>query len=192
MVHSVLDMANTTRPDERHDILSLLAEQRETLLITVRGIDDEQAARRTTVSELTLGGVIKHLAHTERSWIHALTERNGEIPPGGLDMSQYTMAEGETLAGLIAEYAAAAEATETAVLALPSLAEMVPLAVYPWSPPERVSWSALRVLLHLIRETAQHSGHADIIREALDGANTTMQMGVDAGMNEEDFAALGT
>ncbi|WP_369395399.1 DUF664 domain-containing protein [Streptomyces sp. CG1] len=36
-------------------------------------------------------------------------------------------------------------------------------------------WSARRIVLHLIRETAQHAGHADIIRQALDGANTTAQ-----------------
>ena len=38
------------------------------------------------------------------------------------------------------------------------------------------------MLLHVLRETSHHSGHADIIRESLDGANTTMQMGADAGM----------
>ncbi len=43
-------------------------------------------------------------------------------------------------------------------------------------------WTARRLLLHVLRETSHHSGHADIIRESLDGANTTMQMGADAGM----------
>jgi uncharacterized damage-inducible protein DinB len=177
---------------ERDDILGILAEQRDTVLITVRGMDDEQAARRTTVSALTLGGLIKHLAHTERSWIHVMTKADGEVPPGGIDMDQYRMKEGETLAGLLAEYASAAAETETAVAGLSSLDKAVPLPVYPWSPPERVWWSARRVLLHLIRETAQHAGHADIIRESLDGANTTMRMGADAGMTADDFAAFGT
>jgi uncharacterized damage-inducible protein DinB len=175
---------------ERDDILGLFAEQRQTLLITVRGIDDEQAARRTTASELTLGGLIKHLAHGERLWMYVMTERNGEVPPDALNMDQHRMLPGETIAGLVADYVAAGEETEAAVKALPTLDQTTLLPVYPWSPPERQWWTARHVLLHLIRETSQHAGHADIIREALDGTSTTMQQGIDAGMTDEDFAAL--
>ena len=46
-----------------------------------------------------------------------------------------------------------------------------PLPTAPWFEPG-ASWSARRVLLHMIAETAQHAGHADIIRESLDGAKT--------------------
>jgi hypothetical protein len=175
---------------ERDDILGLLTEQRNTLLITVRGLDDEQAASRTTVSELTLGGVIKHLARGERSLVHLMTKRDGEAPPDALDMNQYRMLPGETIEDLVAEYAAAGKATDAAVGALSSVDEEILMPVYPWSPPERVWWTVRRLLLHLIRETAQHAGHADIIRESLDGANTTMQIGMDAGMTAEDFAAF--
>lgn len=175
---------------ERDDILGLLAEERQTLLITVRGVDDEQAARRTTVSELTLGGLIKHLAHGERLWMYVMTERNGEVPPDALNMDQHRMLPGETIADLVADYEAAGEETDAAVKALPTLDQTTLLPVYPWSPPERQWWTARHVLLHLIRETSQHAGHADIIREALDGASTTMQQGIDAGMTDEDFAAL--
>jgi hypothetical protein len=59
------------------------------------------------------------------------------------------------------------------VAALPDLDVSVPLPRTPWSPHDPGHWSVRRILLHLIRETAQHAGHADIIREALDGANTT-------------------
>lgn len=47
---------------------------------------------------------------------------------------------------------------------------------YPWSPPEPVIWTVRHCLLHVFREIAHHSGHADIVREALDGASTTEQM----------------
>jgi hypothetical protein len=53
---------------ERGELLGMLAEQRKTLLITVRGLSDAQAAHRTTVSDLTLGGLIKHLTQGERVW----------------------------------------------------------------------------------------------------------------------------
>ncbi|WP_374778144.1 DUF664 domain-containing protein [Streptomyces sp. NBC_01310] len=80
-----------------------------------------------------------------------------------------------TLTGLLKQYAAAARTTEQAVADLRDMDRRVPLPSTPWSPPETVYWSARRILLHLIRETAQHAGHADIIRESLDGASTTAQ-----------------
>ncbi|WP_066942897.1 DUF664 domain-containing protein [Streptomyces lushanensis] len=162
-------------PGERGELLSALAEQRELLLITVRGINDAQAIQRTVVSELTLGGIIKHLTRGERVWTQILVEGDGELPDGMLDMGQYRMNEGESLSDLLDQYEGAARGTEKAVSELPDLEGDVPLPATPWSPPEREYWSARRILLHLIRETAQHAGHADIIREALDGANTTAQ-----------------
>ncbi|MCX4971287.1 DinB family protein [Streptomyces sp. NBC_00654] len=160
---------------ERGELLRALAEQRELLLITVRGITDAQAIRRTVTSELTLGGIIKHLACGERVWTQILVRGDGELPDGMLNLGQYRMTEAETLSGLLELYEGAACETAKAVSGLPDLEGDVPLPRTPWSPPEPEYWSARRVLLHLIRETAQHAGHADIIREALDGANTTAQ-----------------
>jgi hypothetical protein len=104
-----------------------------------------------------------------------MVKGDGELPEGMLDLEQYRMTEDETLAVLLEQYATAARTTEKSVTALPDLGRCVPLPRTPWSPPETVCWSARRILLHLIRETAQHAGHADIIREALDGASTTAQ-----------------
>ncbi|MFC9681690.1 DinB family protein [Streptomyces sp. NPDC056948] len=164
-----------TTSSEKTDLSYALAEQRELLLITVRGLGDAQADRRTTVSELTLAGIVKHLARGEETWTRIMVEGDGELPDGMLDMGQYRMAEGDTLDGLLERYAAAARATDEALTGLPDLDHSVPLPVTPWSPPEPQYWSARRILLHLIQETAQHAGHADIIREALDGANSTAQ-----------------
>ena len=160
---------------EHDDLLDLLAEVRQRLLIPVRGIAEEDAARRTTVSELTLGGLIRHLATGERLWLQILRTRDGSLPEGMLDTSQYTMSE--TLSYWLAAYAEAAASTDAYVAALPSLDVVVQLPTTPWSPPEPQFWSARRIVLHLIHETAQHAGHADIIREALDGANSTAQLG---------------
>ena len=162
-----------TTSSEKTDLLAAFAEQRALLLITVRGLTDAQAGRRTTVSELTLGGIVKHLATGEETWTRIMTERDGELPEGML--AQYRMAEEDTLPALLERYASAARATEEAVAALPDLDVSVPLPKTPWSPPEPEYWSARRILLHLIRETAQHAGHADLLRETLDGANTTAQ-----------------
>ena len=72
---------------------------------------------------------------------------------------------------LLEEYAKAAAETADLVAGLPDLDAAQPLPEAPWFPPG-ARWSARRVLLHVIAETAQHAGHADIIRESLDGAKT--------------------
>ncbi|MFF7042474.1 DUF664 domain-containing protein [Streptomyces massasporeus] len=138
-------------------------------------VADSNWPRRTTVSELTLGGIVKHLATGEEMWTRIMSERDGELPDGMLEVAQYRMAEDDTLPALLERYASAARATEEAVSALPDLDVSVPLPKTPWSPPEPEFRSARRILLHLIRETAQHAGHADLVRETLDGANTTAQ-----------------
>ena len=85
--------------------------------------------------------------------------------------SGFRMLGGEALAGLLEEYAQVAKRTDEVVASLPDLDAEQPLPERPWF--ERgAKWSARTVLLHILAETAQHSGHADIIREAIDGAKT--------------------
>jgi len=81
------------------------------------------------------------------------------------------MLPGETLAGLLERYAQVAAETDRLVAALPDLDASRPLPPAPWFEPG-ARWSARRVLLHIIAETAQHAGHADIVRESLDGAKS--------------------
>ncbi|WP_377270525.1 DinB family protein [Peterkaempfera sp. SMS 1(5)a] len=169
-------LGSPTPAGECGDILQILDEQRNFLRIAVRGIGDDDARRRTTVSELTLGGILRHVTRCERSWAHILLHGDGSMPEAMTDQEQYRMADGQTLAGLLEEHAEAARATDRAVAAQPDLDRHCLLPRFPWGPQRDTHWSARRILLHIIRETAHHSGHADIIREALDGASTTMQM----------------
>ena len=80
----------------------------------------------------------------------------------------FRMTEGETLAVLLDLYAAVAEETDGLITKL-DLDAAHPLPEAPWFEPNK-AWSVRRVLLHLVAETAQHAGHADIIRESIDGA----------------------
>lgn len=175
-------MTDNTVGGEHADILEMLAEQREMLLITLRGIDDDQARTCSTVSDLTLGGLLEHVAHCERSWIDTIREMDETAAVADVDalMEQYYMRDDETIAGLLDTYRAVAATTEEFVATL-DLNLRVPLPTAPWTP-EREWFSARKILIHIIRETAHHSGHADIIRESLDGANTTRQRGEAAGM----------
>ncbi|WP_406112736.1 DinB family protein [Kitasatospora purpeofusca] len=157
---------------ERADLLQTLDKHRGFLRFTVRDLNDEQAARRTTASALCLGGLIKHVAGTEAGWMRFVVGGADAMAAGPVGWEgQFRMAEGETLAGLLAGYEQVAAATDTLVASLPDLDLAHPLPAAPWFEPGAV-WSARRVLLHLIAETAQHAGHADIIRESLDGART--------------------
>lgn len=161
---------------ERADLLEALAKQRFFLRHTFRDLSDEQAAQRPTASELCLGGLIKHVALTERQWLSFIIDgpsvmgSDGESTPvdwaGG-----FRMLEGETLAGLLEQYDQVARRTDALVATLPDLDLSQPLPEAPWFEPG-ARWSARRVLLHVIAETAQHAGHADIIRESIDGAKS--------------------
>jgi hypothetical protein len=64
-----------------------------------------------------------------------------------------------------------ARRTDEIVATLPDLGLSHPLPEAPWFE-KGASWSVRRVLLHVIAETAQHAGHADVIRETLDGSRT--------------------
>ena len=160
---------------ERADLLQSLARQRHFLRDTTRGLTDEQAAQRTTASELSLGGLIKHVALTERQWIRFIAEgpaaMSWDEASAGDWMAGFRMLDGETLAGLLGTYAQVAQQTGELVVQLPDLDAAQPLPAAPWFEPG-ARWSARRVLLHVIAETAQHAGHADIIRESLDGAKS--------------------
>ncbi|MFD2766202.1 DinB family protein [Micromonospora eburnea] len=156
---------------ERADLRTTLRRHRGFLRQTVQGLTDEQAARRSTVSELCLGGLIKHVATTEDRWMRFAVGGAEAMRSEPIDwVGQFRMTEGETLAGLLAEFDRVAGETD-ALIATLDLDASHPLPSAPWFEPG-ASWSVRRVLLHLIAETAQHAGHADIIRESIDGAKT--------------------
>ena len=160
---------------ERADLLQSLARQRHFLRHTTRGLTDVQAAQQTTASELSLGGLIKHVALTEQQWMRFIVDgpaaMSWDEASAGDWMAAFKMLAGETLVGLLETYAQVARWTEELVAGLPDLDAAQPLPPAPWFEPG-ARWSARRVLLHVIGETAQHAGHADIIRESLDGAKS--------------------
>jgi uncharacterized damage-inducible protein DinB len=153
---------------ERQEFIGALAKHRGLLVRTVRGISEEQARLRPTVSVLCLGGLIKHVTTMEQGWANFITE--GTSAMGGVDATDVTrfsatfeMMDDETVALLLERYRERAKATDELVMKLPSLGVSHPLPDAP---------SARRVLMHVIAETAQHAGHADIIRETIDGAKS--------------------
>ena len=156
--------------DERGALLAFLEEQRGGIRRALLGLTEEQAASRPSASELSLSGLLKHVAEVEQGWI---ARARGEAPAVKRDASNwhecFVLVEGESVASQLAYWEKVAAETEAFLRSVPSLDDTFALPPDPWFPPEgRVSMRWLG--LHLIRETARHAGHADIIRESLDGA----------------------
>ncbi|MET9326298.1 DinB family protein [Tsukamurella sp. NPDC003166] len=162
---------------ERTDILDLLAGRRHFLRFTAQNLTDEQATTRSTVSELTIGGLIKHVTAVEKGWQqfakgegHVMADIDWENPADGqIEAFQngFRLVDGETLEWALAEYERTGAITDEMVRTA-DLDASYELPEAPWQPPG-VFWSVRRVFLHIAAETAQHTGHADIIREAIDG-----------------------
>ena len=160
---------------ERDDLLDLLTKHRGFLVHAVRGVTDEQARSTPTVSALCLGGLVKHVGQVEANWAKFIVEGPDNRP---MDEAAYAahaagfrMEDDETVEGLLAAYAEIAARTDELVRTVPSLDDSHPLPVAPWFEPG-ARWSVRRALVHIVAETAQHAGHADIIRETIDGQKT--------------------
>jgi hypothetical protein len=170
-----------TLTTERADLLEALTKHRALFRHTVAGLSDDLAASRPTVSELCLGGLIKHVSAVEAEWCDFITDgpaAESTVDWGNIDWSNppaeviayqngFRMLEGETLEGLLAAYDEVATATDVLVTNV-DLDQRQPLPAAPWNEPG-ATWTARRVFVHIVAETAQHAGHADILRETIDG-----------------------
>ncbi|HSV65517.1 MAG TPA: DinB family protein [Mycobacteriales bacterium] len=164
-------MAGLVSPvaDEREGLLAYLAQQRHVLRIAAYGLTDEQARATPSASTLSVGGLIKHVVAMERNWVDMILER----PRGSEEdyAANFRFGPDETLAGVLARYDEGAKQTDAVIAGIADLGQPVPVPPgVPWFPQDVTAWSVRWVLLHLIEETARHAGHADIIRESLDGA----------------------
>ncbi|MCX5391503.1 DinB family protein [Streptomyces sp. NPDC006482] len=155
--------------DERGALLNFIEAQRAAVRRSLLNLTEEQAASRPSASELTLSGLLKHVAEVELNWLRLAQQR-----PNEKQRTQETWGEGFTLVGdetvpqIVAFWAGVAKETEDFARSVPSLDDTFPLPEAPWFPKDgRVSirW----MLLHLVQETGRHAGHADVIRESLDG-----------------------
>ena len=155
-------------PDERTALLAYLAQQRYVLRLCAHGLTDEQARLTPTAGSLSVGGVLKHVAQTETYWIDLVAGRSGA--PADY-MAGFVLSDGETLADALRAYDQVAAGTEEVIAGVEDLGRAVPVPKdAPWFPDDVDAWSVRWVLLHLIAETARHAGHADIVRESIDGA----------------------
>jgi uncharacterized damage-inducible protein DinB len=155
---------------ERTLLNQYLDYQRETVLLKTDDIDQDQMNRSHAPSTLTLGGLLYHLALVEESWMEVRFLGRPEREPWiGVDWDEDPNWEFRTSAGLEPDalrqrYREACERSRQVVAQADSLDQ---LSVKPLH--DGRQFSLRWVLLHLIEETARHAGHADFLREVIDG-----------------------
>lgn len=162
--------------DERDGLRAYLRQQQDAFRVAMTGLDDTAmgvaAAGRST---LTLGALLKHVTVTQQGWLdQALAapaaphdDRTPEQQQAAHTSSWAWTAE-DTVEAARAHYDVVCAAVLDAATTL-DLDTAVPPAPAPWNPTD-VVWSVRWVWLHLLEELARHAGHADLVRENLDGA----------------------
>ncbi|MDX2562753.1 DinB family protein [Streptomyces sp. TX20-6-3] len=155
--------------DERGALLNFVEAQRAAIRRSLLGLTEEQAASRPSASELSLSGLLKHVAEVELNWLRLAQQRPNERQRSQETWGEgFRLVDGETIPEIVEFWAGVAKETEEYVRSVPSLDDTFPLPKAPWFPEDgRVSvrW----MLLHLVQEAGRHAGHADVIRESLDG-----------------------
>ena len=156
--------------NEQEGLLAFLAQARYNLRLTAFGLTPEQLRAAPSASALSVGGLIKHCAATEEGWIATVRKE-----PQTVDYAAYAegfrLADDETIEDVFARYDRVAAHTEQTVTEIGDLGFQIPIDhSVPWNRKDVDFWTLRWVLLHLIEETARHNGHADIVRESVDGA----------------------
>jgi uncharacterized damage-inducible protein DinB len=160
--------------DERALLLAYIKQQRDGLRNAAYGLNEEQIRLAPSASALSVGGLIKHVALTERGWIDLVVQRDR----GGSDKDKWSdyargfaLAPDETLESVLALMDEVAAETEAVVNGISDLNQSVPIPKgVPWYPQDVEAWTVRWVLLHIVEEAARHAGHADIVRESIDKA----------------------
>ncbi len=162
-------------PDARHDdkqtLLRTLANARGVLRWKLEGLSDYDARRPLTRTGTNLLGLVKHAAGVELDYFGEVFARSHGVPmpwtdDDAEDNADMWAAPDETREQILALSARAQQVTEAAVAEL----DLDAPGQVPWWPPERREVTLHQVLVHVIGDIARHAGHADILREELDGS----------------------
>ena len=153
-----------TAHGEQAVLTTFLRQQFAQVRSTAFGLDDEQITRRSTVSAYSIGSLLRHVGDVAQAWGRVMA---GEQLSGDYTSDQET---GEmTAAEILAEFDARVAALDTVLEELRPLDTPVPVPQRSWFPAELTTWELRWVLSHLITEVSRHAGHADIVRESIDG-----------------------
>jgi uncharacterized damage-inducible protein DinB len=151
---------------ERAGLVEILDKQRDALTKKLQDLSDDDARRTPTVSSLSLLGLVKHSAIWERRWFQVIMAGRRfadgwpEVRSEEADETFRLTAE-DTVEAVIREYREQIAASNEILGSL----DLNTRCAWPDMADRNLRW----VALHMIEETARHAGHADIIRESIDG-----------------------
>jgi uncharacterized damage-inducible protein DinB len=172
-----MDMATDPRSEpapangERDTLLQYLSSYRKTMEMKCAGLDAEQLARRSVPpSTMSLLGLVRHMADVERHWFRRVMA--GTDAPALYWSDDVEGAEGADWAGAVADPAVAADAWRAwraEVAFAEEFATRAPDLSARGTMPDGTEEELRSVLVHMIEEYARHCGHADLLRERIDG-----------------------
>ncbi|GAA2693740.1 DinB family protein [Actinoplanes palleronii] len=170
--------------NEQEGLLGYLTQMRHVLKLTAYGLTPEQLRAAPSASPLSVGGLIKHCASTEENWLGTVRGEEQKADFAAYQQN-FALADGETIDEVFARYDRIAEETEKTVAEIGDLNFSIPVDhSVPWNRPDLDHFTLRWILLHLIQETARHTGHADIIRESVDGGTAFPLMAAAEGWPE--------
>ena len=155
--HSAQDLVGS----ERDVLLYYLNRMRDAVVRTSEGLSDEQQRTPGVPSGTNLLGLVQHLTGVEAHWFQRVF-----LDQGGETKKSMDVPAGATRDDIVAAYRAACARSDEIVRACPDLSTMAKVA----NPGEDERDSLRRIMAHVLRETSRHCGHADILRELIDGA----------------------
>ena len=157
--------------DEKAMLQGYLQRQRDALLWKLEGLGEREARLPMTPTGTNLLGLVKHVAHMEYGYLGDVFGRPAADPllidlASADDNAEMWAKPSESKGDIVAFYRRAQAHADATIGSL----ELSAVGTVPWWPQERRHPTLHRVLVHLVQELARHAGHADIVRELVDGA----------------------
>lgn len=155
-----------TAADERTTLAAFLGFLRETMILKLEGLTEEQARWKPAETANSLIAMVQHLGYVENWWFRVCFngEKDAQLYPEDDPDIDFRVPDDRTIGDVVAFYRSEIERADAIVAAAGSLDDLSSL-------PARKEHRSLRwILVHMIEETARHAGHADITRELIDGA----------------------
>jgi hypothetical protein len=180
--------------DERSALVAYLVQQQDAFRAAAYGLTDAQAgAAASPPSTLTVGTLLKHVTQVQENWLNlALAAPEPFVDDRTMEQKYAEHQDGWTWHDhdRLETALAAFDAVSTRVLEAVGSVDLdvaVPVPPAPWNPTDIAAWSARWVWFHLIEELARHAGHADLVREGVDGATMYELVAGREGWPETDW-----
>jgi uncharacterized damage-inducible protein DinB len=163
------------RAGEAETLLAFLDYHRDTLRMKVAGLDREQLGRTLHPSTMTLGGMVKHLTLVEENWFsHTLHGKPFGAPWDAVDWDgdpdwEWRTGAGDGPEALLTAYDETVQRMDAQIVAALDQEGLETLSVRKSRHDDGGAFSLRWILLHMIEEYARHNGHADLLRESIDG-----------------------